>query len=217
MRAGVGHSENANSMEAGAEAARAALAQAGTETCDLAMMFSTSKQDPTQLRDGLRSVVGPRTRIIGGYALGVVTADYLGYEGYEVGVAVLSADSGEDIDLFIEGPLPDNEYKVGLALGKQVRSKEYRGEPSIFFMYDSIKERPTAGFSLNMATPLVEGLGEGLGTWPPAVGVGMFGDMEGEMGYQWFDDRLEQGAAMAAVFSGGVRIDTMIIDRKSVV
>lgn len=175
------------------------------------MMFSTSKQNPVHLRDGLRSAVGPQTRLVGGYAMGVVTADYLGYEGYQVGVAVLSADAGQDIDLFSEGPLPDNEFNVGLALGKQIRSKEYRGEPNIFLMYDSIKERPKAGFSLNMALPLLEGLGQGLGTWPPAAGVGMFGDMEGEMGYQWIDDRLEQGSAAALVLSGGVRMDTVIM------
>ncbi|MGH9004211.1 MAG: hypothetical protein ACRDYV_13890, partial [Acidimicrobiia bacterium] len=95
------------SLEAAVEATRGALAQAGTESCDLALMFATSKHDPTQLRDGLRSVAGPTTRIAGGNAMGVVTRDYLGYEGFEVGVAVLCAGPGDDIDLFIEGPLPD--------------------------------------------------------------------------------------------------------------
>jgi hypothetical protein len=102
MRAGVGHSVNPTSTEAAIEATRAALAQAGTETCDLALMFSTSKHDPTELRDGLRSVAGPATRIAGGNAMGVVTRDYLGYDGFEVGVAVLSAGPGDDIDLFME-------------------------------------------------------------------------------------------------------------------
>ncbi len=211
MRAGVGHSVNPTSTEAAIEATRAALAQAGTGTCDLALMFAASKHDPTQLRDGLRSVTGPATRIAGGNAMGVVTRDYLGYEGFEVGVAVLSAGPGDDIDLFIEGPLPDNEFEVGLALGKQVRSKEYQGDPSLFLMFDAIKEMPNPSWSLNMATPLLEGMGFGLGTWPPMAGIGMFGGLEGDTGHQWFDDRIEQGSAMALVLSGGLRMDTVIM------
>lgn len=211
MRAGVGHSVNPTSTEAAIEATRAALAQAGTETCDLALMFAASKHEPTQLRDGLRSVAGPATRIAGGNAIGVVTRDYLGYEGFEVGVAVLSAGPDDDIDLFIEGLLPDNEFEVGLALGKEIRSKEYRGDPSLFLMYDAVKEMATAGYSLNMATPLLEGMGFGLGTWPAMAGIGMIGGMEGDTGHQWFDDRIEQGSAVALVLSGGLRMDTVIM------
>lgn len=211
MRAGVGHSVNPTSTEAAIEATRAALAQAGTETCDVALMFATSKHDPTQLRDGLRSVAGPATRIAGGNTIGVVTRDYLGYEGFEVGVAVLSASPDDDLDLFIEGPLPDNEFEVGLALGKEIRGKEYRGDPGLFLMYDAIKERATAGWSLNMATPLLEGMGFGLGSWPAMAGIGMCGGLEGDTGHQWFDDRIEQGSAVALVFSGGLRMDTVIM------
>jgi hypothetical protein len=211
MRAGIGHSVNPTSAEAAIEATRAALAHVGTESCDLALMFATSKHDPTQLRDGLRSVAGRATRIAGGNAMGVVTRDYLGYDGFEVGVAVLCAGPDDDIDLFIEGPLPDNEFEVGLALGQQIRNKEYRGDPSVFLMYDAIKELATPGWSLNMATPLLEGMGFGLGTWPAMAGIGMGGGLEGDTGHQWFDDRIEQGSAMALVLSGGLRMDTVIM------
>lgn len=211
MRAGAGHSESSNSMEAAAEAARSALAQAGTEGCDLAMMFATPRQDPGYLRDGLRSVVGPESRIVGGSAFGVITADSLGYGGYEVGVAVLSAEGDEDIDLFFEGQLIDNEFNVGVALGKQIMSKDYRGEPNLFFMYDAMKARIAAGWSLNRATPLVAGLESALGEWPRTAGYGMFGNFEGDPSDLWFDDRIETAAAMAVVLSGGVRMDTVVM------
>lgn len=211
MRAGAGHSVNTESKEAAAEAARAALAQAGTETCDLAMMFATPRQNPAPLVDGLRSVVGPDSRVIGGNTYGVVTADYLGYDGYEVGVAVLAADSNDDIDLFIEGPLLDNEFNVGVALGKQIRSKDYRGDPNLFFMYDAIKGLVPTGWDFNRATPLVAGMASALGTWPPTVGYGMFGNLTGDPAYQWFDHRLEHSMAMAVVLSGGARMDTIVM------
>jgi hypothetical protein len=211
MRAGTGSSVNTTSADAAAEAAQVALAQAGTQTCDLALMFATPLQDPGQLRDGLRSVVGPDARIIGGSTFGIITPDYLGYQGYEVGVATLSADAGEDIDLFYEPGLVDNEFNVGVALGTQILSKEYREEPNLFFMYDAMKCRVADGWTLNMATPLVAGMDSALGTWPRAVGYGMFGNLDGDPADLWFDNRLGTGSAMALVLSGGVRMDTVVL------
>jgi hypothetical protein len=209
---GVGYSENPNSQDAGTEAAKAAMAEAGISKCDLAIMYATSRQDPVQLRNGVRSVIGPTARLIGGYTIGIITKDKLAYEGYEVVVAVMSSDSVK-IVMFIEKGLPDNEYNVGIALGKQIKSKDYAGAPNILIMYDSIKGRPPEGmaFNFNLATPLVEGMGQSIGTWPPAAGVGMIGDWQGNLTYQWFDDRIEQQTAMALVLSGGVQMDTIIM------
>ena len=64
--AGVGYSENPKSRNAGVEAARAALAQAGVDQCDLALLYSTSKHDPTELRDGVRDH-GSRARRLGDF------------------------------------------------------------------------------------------------------------------------------------------------------
>ncbi len=211
-KAGIGYSENPKSYDAGIEAASAAMAEAGVSRCDLAIMYATAKHDPTGLRDGVRSVIGPDARLIGGSAMGAFTKDQLGYDGYQMGLAVLSSDSMQT-DMFIEKGLPDNEYNVGVALGEQVKSKGYTGTPNILLMYDAIKGKPTEGalFLMNLATPLIEGMGKSLGTWPPAAGVGMLGDAQSSPGYQYFDDRIEQQAAMALVLSGGVRMDTMIM------
>jgi hypothetical protein len=209
--AGVGFSENPKSHEAGVEAASAALKEAGVAKCDLAIMFSTGKHDPRQLCDGVRSVIGPTARLIGGCSMGVITRDRLGYLGYQVGVAVVSSDSVK-VDMFIEKGLPDREYAAGLALGKQIRSKAYQGEPNILLMYDAGKEqRTTEGVALNFATPLLDGLGQALKIWPPAAGIGLADDPRFNPTYQWFDDRIEHGTVMALVLSGGVRLDTIIM------
>ena len=210
--AGAGYSEDPKSGNAGVEAARAAMAEAGVDECDLALLYSTSKHDPAELRDGVRSVIGPRARLIGGYSIGAITGDQLGYDGYQMGVAVISSDSIQ-VDMFIEPGLPDNEPAVGLALGEQIAGGTYDGTPNVLLMYDSIKGKSPDGvsFHLNLATPLIEGMGQALGTWPPAAGVGMIGDWRGDPTYQWFDDRIEQQSAMALVLSGGVHMDTGII------
>jgi hypothetical protein len=211
-KAGVGFSENPLSYEAGAEAARDAMAEAGASRCDLAILYSTARHDPSQLRDGVRSVIGPTARLIGGYATGIITKDRLGYDGYQVGLAVISSDSVE-VELYSESGLVDNEFNVGTALGKQIRSKSYRGTPNILLMYDSVRGKPPEGVALdlNLATPLLEGMGQTLGTWPPAAGVGMLGDWQSSPTYQWFDDRIEHHTALALVLSGGVCMDTIIM------
>jgi len=207
---GVGFSESADSTRAGVDAASLAMAEAGAGRCDLALMCSTSKHDPRQLHDGVRSVVGSQCRLIGGYSIGTITRDRLGYEGFQTGVAVMTSDSIQ-VDMYIETGLPDRECEVGVALGRQIRSKTYAGEANLILMYDSIKRSPANGFSLNLATPLIEGMSESLGTWPRAAGVGMMGDMQWNPTYQWFDNRVEQQTAMALVLSGAVRMDTIIL------
>ena len=209
-RFGAGFSEKADSWQAGVEAAAAAMAEADTDRCDLAIMYSTSKHDPRQLRDGLRSVVGSRSRLIGGYSCGAIMRDKLGYEGFQVGVALMASDSIQ-VDMFIETGIAGNERRAGVAMGRQIGGASYAGEPNLLLMYDCIKERVPRGFSVNRATPLIEGISDSLSEWPRAAGVGMIGDLQGNPTYQWFDDRIEQHSAMALVLSGGVRMDTIIM------
>ncbi len=209
-KVGVGYSEDTKSYEAGAEAARAALLDADVAACNLVLLFATEKHNPQRLRDGVRSMVGSAARLIGGYSMGIITKDRLGYDGYQVGMAVLSSDS-VTVDMFIETGLVGNEYKVGLALGEQIKRRHYAGHPNALLMYDSVVRSVAQGLALNMATPLVEGISRTIGSWPAAAGVGMMGSMQWNPTFQWFDDRIEQHSAMALVLSGGVRMDTIIM------
>lgn len=209
-RAGVGYSENSSSGQAGAEVARAALADGGLDHCDLVLVYATEKHDPTQLRDGIRSVVGPKARLIGGYSMGIITNDRLGYAGYQVELAAIASDTMR-VDMFIETGLVDREREVGVVLGERIKSQRYKGDPNLLLMYNSVKRSAAEGLALNLATPLIAGVTQALGTWPPAAGVGMMGSMQWNPTYQWFDDRIEQRSAMALVLSGGVRLDTIIM------
>jgi hypothetical protein len=206
-KAGVGYSEKTASKEAGIEAAKAAIEGLGGASCSLAIVYSTSKHDPAQLRDGIRSVIGAQARLIGGYGVGIITKDKLAYGGAEVGVAVFSSDT-MTTDMFIEKGLPNNERAVGVKLGNQIKNTEFKGTPNIVLMYDSIK---TQGTALNLATPLLEGMSESLQNFPPTAGIGLLGDMQFNLTHQWFDDRIEEQSAMALVLSGGVRMDTVIM------
>src|SRR5690606_6924892 len=97
-----------DSFAAGREAACAALQQASIEECRLLLVFATSKHDARAFQAGLRTAVGPQTPIVGGSAIGIITNDRLGYDGYQVGVAAFASDSIQ-FDLFREPGLPGRE------------------------------------------------------------------------------------------------------------
>jgi hypothetical protein len=209
-RAGVGWSENPNSRQAGAEAARAALAAAGLDACDLALLFTTSKHDPHAVHEGVRSVLGSTARLAGGYAVGIITNDQLGYEGYQLGVAVLSSATLK-AELFLELGLDRDERAAGARLGERIRATATDGEPNLLLLYDGIRNEAADGVPFNLATRLLEGLAGSLGRMPRTAGVGMFGDMQFNPTYQFFDGQVEQQGAIAILLHGGVRMDTIIM------
>jgi hypothetical protein len=65
---------------------------------------------------------------------------------------------------------------------------------------------------LNVATTILEGIETQLGTWPENIaGIGMIGDLQFRPTHQILDDAVMQQTAMAVLFSGGVRMDTVIM------
>jgi hypothetical protein len=212
--AGVAYTENPNSRAAGAEAAREATERAGTDRPDLVLLFQTSKHDPRAFHAGVRSVVGEDPRLVGGYAAGIITNDRLGYEGHQAGVAVISAPSMK-VDVLVEDDLRQRGTEAGVALGRRIRELDRDGDLNLLLFYDAVKENVDEGLHLNMATPLLKGVSEGLGVslrqWPPTAGVGMMGDMQWNETWQFADGMVKQQTATALCLSGGIRMDTVIM------
>jgi hypothetical protein len=208
-KAATAYSEVSDSFQAGVQLAtnvRAAL----PGRVDAAVMMSTSKQDPKRLLEGVRSVLGD-VPVYGGYAVGVITNDQLGYEGYQSGLAAFSFEGGARIDAFVEGGLAGNERRVGTRLGAQLAARPGDGEQGLWLLYDSVRDKSLAGdWVLNVATPLLEGMSETIGVWPPTVGVGLLGDMQFNPTYQWKGAEVVEQAAMALRFSN-VRLDYEIL------
>lgn len=207
---GVGYSEQVDSDRAATEAIQAAIAQigGGNPSVQLALIFSTSRHNPQQIHQAIRAIVGEQTRIIGGYAVGIITQNALAYDGYQIGIALLQTDS-VDIDLFIEPGLAENEYAVGKALGQQIQQVE-SCDRNVLLLYDSVN-RIGKALKLNMATPLLKGLRTVLDPLPILAGAGLVGDMQCRETFQWFDDRITQHAAMALVLSGNIQMDSVIM------
>ncbi len=216
-RAGTGFSEAENSFEAGVEAARLALQQAGPGPVDLVILTATPVHDPTLLRDGVRSVVGNDARLCGGSGVGAITNDRLGYDGRQVGVAVLAAE-GLRVDLFAEPVPADGEHDAGAALGRKIAQlcDAHDGEdgaPSVLLIYNMVRQTfADGGLELNLATPIIEGLYAALPTPPPLAGMGLMADAQfAHCPVLWVDDRIEHQTAVALALSGaGLRMDTLV-------
>lgn len=208
-RVGVGQSVDSDSFNAGLMAARNAMQSASLEQIDLALVFATAKHRPTPLRDAIREVIGPRARIVGGNAVGIVTNNSLGYDGTEVGVALVSSDTAR-FQTYIARDLANNEVDTGERLGRQLRLDESSSVSGLLMFYDTVNLTEDR-VRLNMATPLIEGMSRQISHWPDTAGMGLLGDMQLQPTWQLFDDLIEQQSAMAVEVSGNLRMDTVIM------
>jgi hypothetical protein len=208
-QAAISYSETSDSFQAGVQLATDARAKLPGKV-DAVVMMSTSKQDPKRLLAGVRSVLG-EVPVYGGYAVGVITNDRLGYEGYQCGLAAFSFDHGARLEAFAEGGLAGNERRVGARLAERMAARPGEGEQGLCLLYDSVRDKSVAGdWVLNVATPLLAGMSEKLGEWPPTVGVGLLGDMQFNPTYQWVGAEVAEQTALALRFSN-VRLDYTIM------
>lgn len=210
MKAGVGYSESPDSTTAGSQAARAALAQAGLVHCDLVLLFSTARHDPHALRQAVASVVGPAARIVGGWAVGAITNDCLGYAGDQVGLAVFDL-GGVRCDVLAEGDLAEGEFPLGERLGRQLSDLGTTPTSPVLLLYDTVN-RVHGRMRMIMATPLLAGIEHSLGFLPDIAGAGLAGDMVGTPTHQWTGGGIAERHALALLFPDAkVRMHSVIM------
>ena len=209
MKVGVGYSDNPETTVAGVQAAESAVNQSGrSDPCDVVLLFSTAVHDPALLRGAVASVVGESVPIYGGGTAGVITNDFFGYAGNQVSTACIWLD-GVQCEVLTEGGLKDGEKETGLRLGKRLAELGTTPDSPVMLFYDAVDT--THGLRLMMATWLLEGIEKGLGFSPDLAGVGMIGDLTCSPTEQWIGDTISKSNAIALVFSGDIRMDSVII------
>lgn len=209
VSAGVGFDDNQNSFEAGKRAVAEALKKMGTKEGSLVLAFCTGKHGYQACFEGIRSEVGG-IPIIGGPAIGVITNDNLGYEGYQVGVAVLPKDL--TFDTAAVGGLDKGETKVGLKLGRQLSVKRNPKEKLALLFYDSVKSPPPPAPVLNVSSYLIEGFEKGIGKNPPLIaGAGLIGTYTFDRGKQFCGTKVADQHAVAALLSGECTVHITIM------
>ena len=207
----VSYSTAIDSFKAGEEMSRNAFAKAGLESCDLSFVFASSEHDAEKLIRGVRSVVGDHTLITGGTSAGIITADYIGYEGFHAGIMVISSDEISFDTHIVEG-IKDGEYQAGRKMGKILSQVKDLNKANLLLFYDSERSDNTSQTPFYQATPLLAGIAGELNEWPPVAGVGLIGGTLGQKRTElWENSRIYQDSLHSLIISGNVRMDTRIM------
>ncbi|MCL2497350.1 MAG: response regulator [Symbiobacteriaceae bacterium] len=210
MKVGVGFSDTPDSRLAGVTAAQSALQQGGREEpCDLVLLFATARHNQELLREAVVTVVGSQARILGGGAPGVITNDFFGYAGDQVGLACIWLE-GSRIDTVFDGGLLGSEQEVGARLGQGLAQLGVTPTSPVMLFYDAADNR-SGEVRLIMATWLLEGLKQTMGFLPDLTGAGMMGDHALSPAAQYIGDTMGEHYAMALSFSEDIHIDSAIM------
>lgn len=210
MQVTVGYSDHPDSISAGRQAAQMALSQAKRgQPCDVALLFATARHDQQMLRSAVVSVVGAESRIYGGGAAGVITNEYFGYAGDQVGIACIWLDKST-CTVFSETGLEKDEKETGERLGKRLLEAGVSEDSSMLLFYDAI-DRSGGDMRLLLATWLLDGLEKGMGFLPELMGAGLQGDHACTATKQYTDNGLEAHTAISMAFSEDICIDHIIM------
>ncbi|MDR1378324.1 MAG: FIST C-terminal domain-containing protein [Synergistaceae bacterium] len=206
----VGYSDDPDTVLAGHAAARAALRQAGMTTpCELVLLFATARHDAQILCDVVASIVGPSALILGGGAVGAITNDRFGYAGDQVIMGCFWLGSSR-YNVHIQGGLLESEEETGWQLGRQLAKIGVSEKSPVLLFYDAI-DRTGGGMRMLMATYLLAGMNRALGFLPELTGAGLMGDYACTATRQWLGKNVGEHHALALVFSGDIRVDTVIM------
>ncbi|MDR1276556.1 MAG: FIST C-terminal domain-containing protein [Candidatus Accumulibacter sp.] len=210
MKVGIGYSESPDTVTAGAQAVANARKQANRDDpCDFVLLFSTSRHDPTTLRDAVAASIGNGIPVIGGWAVGAITNDRFGYAGDQVILAVFWLE-GMAYDAFVEEGLVGNEADVGKRLGQKLAQAGVERDTPIVLFYDFV-DRSDGEFRTVHATPILEGITQELGFLPCLVGASLVGDYVNSAGWQWTGADVAQHSVIAIALDKRVRIDSVIM------
>lgn len=209
---GVSFSTSSNSGDAGREMAQTAMNKAGTGKASLALVFASTEHDSESLLRGVKSVIGNNCVIAGGTSAGVITNDYLGYEGFHAGIMVVSDDETEFRTVVVEN-INNDEYRAGKEMGRKLSFIKSYDDPALLLIYDSIPNPPTPLNMFYQATPILSGIGEELGRMPSIAGVGIVAGagMNMKKTELWDNRMIYRDSLMSLVLNGNIRLDTAIM------
>jgi len=209
---GTGYSQNQNSFEAGVEIATKAMYKTHLSKETLFLLFATPHHKIDLLMKGIRSVIGDTPKFLGCTTTGIVTNDFLSYNGALAGAAFISNDM-PFFEIFHEPNIKDNEFEAGKRLAKQLRDAATDGDAPLLFFYDSVKVTSTEGQpALSIATTILDGFYSYYKHWPTVAGMGAMGEIN--FAYPcavWANDKFGRHGLAAATFNGPVKMDTIIM------
>lgn len=201
MKIGVGYYNHQDPFLSGRSAASEAVQKGGIDEPQLVFAFCSGALDHDEFFRGLRSVVGEKTPIVGGSAIGIITAENLSYKGYPSGVAVVQSDGLRRKVVAARG-LNEDEFRTGKVLAEQVQPEA--DERLLMIFYDSVKTPPGEGTPpvLNASPPIIRGIESGLKSRIPIIGAGVIGDYDFKPTKQFCGDHVADQSIVGVLLSG---------------
>lgn len=209
-RAATAYVDEADSRQAGAAATALALASYGSGDVDLALCFHHGRHDGDEVLAGVRTHLPGGTPVVGGTTMGVATNRDLGYEGHQVGIALLGLGGhGAARVVAASGLGLDGEAAVGARLAAAAG----RDVGALLFLYSSIRRglAHPEGFSLSFATPLAAALAQGLPREAVIAGAGLIDSHQPQRSHVFGPRGRDPHGAVAVALSGEVRMDVEVL------
>ncbi|MDY6844886.1 MAG: FIST N-terminal domain-containing protein [Thermodesulfobacteriota bacterium] len=175
MKVGIGYCNEKDAFSSGQKVAENALKKSQIESPELVFAFCGSTLNHEKFFKGLQSIVGNEVPIVGGSAIGIITNEYLSYEGYPAGAAIIQSDILRS-RISAVGDLDKDEKCAGKKLAELLSNEPE--DKLLLILYDSIKIPPTHDTPpvLNASLPLIDGIEQGIQSGVPVIGAGVLGD-----------------------------------------
>jgi len=204
-KVGIGYGNEQDGYSLGRTVAHSALQSGGMERADLVLAFCSGHVDLDRFYQGLRSVIGESTPIIGGSSVGIITWDELSYHGYPAAVAAIESDVMK-FAVASAGGLESDEAATGQRLVDGLPLSD--ADRMLLVFYDSV--RVPAGQPgppvLNSSAPLLEGLEGKLSGHVPVFGAGLVGDYGFGHTRQFCGFKVDTQQAVGCMMSGNLSV-----------
>ncbi len=199
-KAGIGYSDLKDSFSAGREAAQEGLSARNNRPGSMALAFCTGQHDPLACLEGIRSVLGS-TPVVGGAAIGLITAEHLGYEGYQTGLALLPEDLA--VSLATAGDVDRDEREAGRRLAACLNSSGVQRTRLGLLFYETIRQGPPPAPLMNVSSYLIDCLSSELRSTPDLLlGAGLIGSYSMKPGFQFLGSEIGYQSASATLLDG---------------
>ena len=205
---GISANNQTDSFIAGQRAASAAIEHGRITRPDFALIFCGGKHNPREFLNGVNTIL-PDVPKAGGSSFGIISNDFIGYDGFEVGVTIFQSDKIR-FQVFSQGELNIDEYKAGEELGKKISTALRDDSRALLLFYDSSKQQQPP--MLNFATPLVKALEGSIPESISIAGGGFLADMMLSTCYQIVDNEIMTQHVIGILISGECSMDTAILN-----
>jgi hypothetical protein len=201
MKVGIGWCNEKNAFSAGKKVTENAIENGKLIRYDFVIVFCSGQLDHNEFFKGVQSVVGTEVPVIGGSAIGIITNDYLSYEGYPAGIAIIQSDNFQH-KVATAGNLDEDEKTAGSRLAENL-ADELKAKLLLLF-YDSIKipAKDDIPPVLNASSPLIEGIEKNLISTVPIIGAGLLGDYDFSTTKQFCGSYVDSQCAVGVMLSG---------------